>query len=114
MQANYIAAIDRIIDKYEGKYGWDKKDPGGPTKYGITCYDLAEHRHQHMDSMNRWAPLVQAMPRSEAEEIYRTKYAVGIQFDQLRNGVDVCLLDYAINSGVARGQRIRSVLDNPQ
>ena len=60
MQSTYKAFIDRVIDKYEGGYGWDKDDKGGPTKYGITCYDLAEHMGQKMTSMAQWAPIVKA------------------------------------------------------
>lgn len=106
MQVDYPPFIDRVIQRYEGPYGWNKKDAGGPTKYGITCFDLAEHRGQKMDSMERWAPIVQAMPLSEAEAIYKTKYANGINFDALPAGCDVVILDYAINSGVGRGKAI--------
>lgn len=102
MQSTYEATIDRIIQKYEGGYGWNKKDRGGPTKYGITCFDLAEHRGKPMTSMTAWAPLVQAMTLDEAEDIYATKYAKGLHYADLRAGVDACMLDYAINSGVAR------------
>jgi lysozyme family protein len=102
MQANYKSCIDRIINKYEGGYGWSKSDPGGPTRYGITCYDLAEHRGQKMTSMAAWAPLVQAMPLAEAEAIYSTKYATGVQFNALPSGVDMAMLDYGINSGISR------------
>lgn len=102
MQANYAHTIDRIIDRYEGGYGWNKKDRGGPTKYGITCFDLAEHRGQKMDSMSRWAPIVEAMTLHEAEDIYAAKYAAGLHYNDLRAGVDACMLDYGINSGVSR------------
>lgn len=102
MQVDYTAFIDRVIHSYEGGYGWNKKDPGGPTKYGITCFDLAEHRGQKMTSMATWAPIVQAMPLSEAEDIYRTKYAVKCGFDALPAGPDCCVLDYGINSGISR------------
>lgn len=106
MQVDYPPFIDRVIQRYEGPYGWNKADHGGPTKYGITCFDLAEHRGQKMDSMERWAPLVQAMTLQEAEDIYRTKYAKGVLFDTLAPGVDVCVLDYAINSGVGRANKV--------
>jgi len=102
MQVNYAPFIDRMIHKYEGGYCWEKTDPGGPTKYGITCYDLAEFSHKKMDSMARWAPAVQSMPLSTAEGIYENKYAKGIRFADLPSGVDVVLLDYAVNSGVGR------------
>lgn len=106
MQQDYVPFIDRMIDKYEGGYCWDKGDPGGPTKYGITCYDLAEHRGQKMDSMSRWAPIVQNMPRSEAEAIYKTKYAAHLFFDDLGPGKDCVLLDYGVNSGWTRPIRV--------
>lgn len=102
MQINYKAFIARVIARYEGPYGWDKGDTGGPTKYGITCYDLAEHRGQKMTSMALWEPLVQAMTLDEAEDIYNSKYARGLYFTSLRSGPDCAILDYGINSGVAR------------
>lgn len=102
MQANYTDFIARVINKYEGNYGWDKGDPGGPTKYGVTCFDLAEHRRQKMTSMTAWAPIVKAMPLAEAEVIYDQKYARQLFFSQLRSGPDCFILDYGINSGIGR------------
>lgn len=104
-QITYAAFTDRMISKYEGGYGWNKKDPGGPTKYGITCFDLAEHTGQKMDSMARWAPIVQAMSLATAEQIYKAKYAAAIRYDDLPAGPDACMEDYAVNSGVSRAIR---------
>ena len=113
-QQTYAAFCDRMIRRYEGGYGWDRADPGGPTKYGITCYDLAEHRGQTMDSMARWAPIVEAMTLEEAEEIYKTKYAARLRYDDLRAGVDAVMFDYGVNSGVARPIRVaRALLSMP-
>lgn len=106
MQGNYNAFIDRVIQRYEGGYGWDKKDPGGPTKYGITCFDLAQHRGQKMNSMAAWVEPVRNMPLSEAEAIYATKYALGVRFADLPSGVDCVMLDYGINSGDSRPIRV--------
>jgi lysozyme family protein len=100
--ANYQAFVERMISRYEGGYGWDRNDSGGPTKYGITCYDLAEHRGKHMDMMVRWAPLVKAMTLTEADDIYRTKYAVACAFDDLKSGCDCVLFDFGVNSGPRR------------
>jgi len=102
MRSTYQPFLDRMIHKYEGGYGWDRGDPGGPTKYGITCYDYAEFHHATMNSMSAWAPKVKAMTLDEAELIYRTKYATAVAYDALPAGVDVCLLDYGINSGIGR------------
>lgn len=100
--ADYQPFIDRMINRYEGGYGWDRNDPGGPTKYGITCYDLAEHRHQIMDSMANWAPLVKAMTLQEAEDIYQVKYATACAFNALNAGKDCVVLDFGVNSGISR------------
>ena len=110
MQVDYVPFVDRMVHRYEGGYGWNRKDPGGPTKYGVTCYDLAEHRHEVMTSMNAWAPIVEKMTLAEAEDIYRVKYASAVQFDALPGGVDVVMMDYGVNSGVARPVRVASAL----
>lgn len=102
MQVDYAPFTERMIHRYEGGYGWSRADTGGPTKYGITCFDLAEHRGQKMDSMARWAPIVAEMTLAEAEQIYATKYATYIAFDQLNPGPDVVCMDYAVNSGNGR------------
>ncbi len=100
--ADYTPFIERMIQRYEGGYGWDRRDPGGPTKYGITCYDLAEFMHDKMDSMARWAPLVQAMPLVTADEIIENKYAVPCHFNDLSPGKDCVVLDFGYNSGPSR------------
>lgn len=110
MQNDYAAFIAKVINQYEGGYGWDKGDPGGPTKYGITCFDLAEHRGQKMTSMAAWAPTVKAMPLQEAEDIYAKKYAVACLFNSLRAGPDCVVLDYGINSGIGRPLRVAQAL----
>jgi lysozyme family protein len=110
----YIAFMARMIGKYEGGYGWDKADTGGPTKYGVTCFDLAEHRGQKMTSMAAWAPIVRAMTIEEAEEIYKTKYAAAISYDDLPAGIDVEMMDYGVNSGILRPIRVaRAILNLP-
>lgn len=113
-QNTYKPTIERIIGKYEGGYGWDKADTGGPTKYGITCYDLAEHMGQKMNSMASWAPVVQAMTLQTAEDIYATKYAGNLRYNDLPAGPDACMLDYGINSGWPRPIRVaRAILSIP-
>jgi lysozyme family protein len=113
-QSTYKPFVDRMIQRYEGAYGWSKSDPGGPTKYGVTCWDLAEHRGQKMDSMQRWAPIVAAMALDEAEAIYATKYASAIRYNDLPAGTDAVMMDYAVNSGISRAVRVaRAMLNVP-
>ena len=110
MQVDYVPFVDRMIKKYEGGYCWDKKDPGGPTKYGVTCFDLAENRGQKMTSMANWAPIVRAMELPEAEAIYKKKYASAVCFDEMPAGVDCVLMDYAVNSGIGRPPQVLAKL----
>lgn len=112
MQTDYLPFVEKMIRDYEGGYCWDKGDPGGPTKYGVTCFDLAEHRGQRMTSMSAWAPIVKAMPLAEADDIYRTKYATKLFFDQLNPGKDVVIYDYGVNSGVGRPPKVARALLN--
>jgi lysozyme family protein len=102
MQANYDKFIRRVIAMYEGGYCNDFGDPGGPTKFGITCYDLAQHMGRRMQSKAAWAPIVRAMSLQTAEEIYASKYATKDRFNELESGSDCVILDYGINSGVLR------------
>ena len=106
MQADYQPFVERMIQRYEGGYGWDRNDPGGPTKFGVTCYDLAEYRHETMDSMARWAPLVQAMSLFEADVIYAQKYATACRFNDLAAGCDCVVFDFGVNSGPSRAIKI--------
>jgi lysozyme family protein len=99
---DYVPFVERMIQRYEGGYGWDAKDPGGPTKYGITCFDLAEYRGQVMDSMPKWAPIVKAMSLREADDIYAVKYATATRFNELGAGKDCVVFDFSVNSGPSR------------
>jgi lysozyme family protein len=106
----YKAFADRMIGRYEGGYGWHPADPGGPTKYGITCFDLAEHMGRKMDSMSNWAPIVKAMTLETAEVIYANKYANAVRYNDLPAGIDVVMMDYGVNSGVGRPIRVARAL----
>lgn len=106
----YVAFTDRMIHRYEGGYGWDRADTGGPTKYGITCFDLAAHMGQKMNSMAQWAPIVKAMDINVAIAIYKKKYAAGVRYDELPAGIDVVMYDYGVNSGVSRPIRVARAL----
>lgn len=100
------AFLSRMIDRYEGGYVWDKADPGGPTKYGITAQALADFRGDKMTSHAAWASEVKAMDKSEAIKIYQKRYAPPVAYNDLPSGVDVTVLDYAVNSGPGRAVRV--------
>lgn len=99
-QQDYTYVMNIILNDFEGGYGWDRNDPGGPTKWGITCYDLAEYLHQTMNSMAEWAPKVEAMTLATADAIYLKKYNPAVNFNNLVPGSDFAMIDFDINSGV--------------
>ncbi len=107
---DYQPFLSRMIQRYEGFYGWNRNDPGGPTNMGVTCWDLAEHRHQSMDSMEHWASLVKAMSFNEAEDIYREKYATACAFVDLGAGKDCVVFDFGVNSGPSRSVKYSQIV----
>lgn len=101
MKETYDAAMTRGVFPWEGGYTNDANDPGGPTNWGITIADARAY----------WKPTasaadVKSMPKSMAEDIYRKHYAIPIRYDDLPAGVDISVLDYAINSGVGRSGKV--------
>lgn len=100
MQETYEKAIAQIL-KDEGGYTNNPADPGGPTNHGITIHD-AQAYWKH----DATAEDVRTMPVSVAEDIYRRHYADSINYNRLPAGVDYAVLDYAVNSGVARALKV--------
>ncbi len=93
MRANLDEAT--ILElQYEGGYVNHPKDPGGPTKFGITLAALSQHRGHAVTAAD-----VQALTSAEAISIYEAVYAPAIRFDDLLSGVDLLTYDAAINMG---------------
>lgn len=82
----------------EGGYVNNPHDPGGATMRGVTqrVYD-AFRRNVGLPIL--W---VKKITMGEVEEIYRSQYWEKIWGDKVPDGVDLMLLDEAVNSGVAR------------
>jgi lysozyme family protein len=96
--------------KSEGGYTNNKRDPGGPTNWGITIYDGRMYWKP-----NATADDMKAMPLSVAQGIYKPKYWDALACDQLPGGLDYTVYDYGVNSGIARSGRIlRLELGLPQ
>lgn len=100
MHACYAEAIARVL-KSEGGYSNHPADPGGPTNFGVTLAVYRENGHP-----NATAADIKAMPLSEATRIYKLRYADPCRFDDLPAGVDYVVLDYAVNSGVGRANKV--------
>jgi lysozyme family protein len=86
---------------FEGGKCDDKLDPGGRTNQGIIQREFSAF----LRAKGEEARDVYTMTDAERDEIYRKQYADRIKFDDLPPGVDIVILDGAINSGV--GQSIK-------
>lgn len=97
MKANFDMVLKSIL-VFEGGKDDDPVDPGGRTNQGViqrvyTAYRIRNGRpNQDVFLMNN----------TERDEIYRTQYFDKVQFNELPPGVDMCIVDGAVNSGVSQ------------
>lgn len=92
MRQNFDAVMEQVF-KHEGGYVNDKRDPGGETKYGIS---KRAHPRENIKSLTK----------ERAREIYRASYWKQVRGDELKAGVDLAVMDVAVNSGVSRGGKL--------
>lgn len=72
-------------------------DPGGPTKYGITIYDVRKYLNSHATMRE-----VCALTLEQAKTIYKRHYWDAVGGDTLPAGLDYSIFDYAVNAGLGR------------
>lgn len=90
-----------ITLRYEGAYSNHPDDPGGPTMRGITQREYDTWRKQQGKSTRS----VRQLTDDEMRAIYRTQYWDAVAADSLVMGLDLCVFDAAVNSGVSRAQK---------
>jgi len=104
--SRFGGVIGRLLAS-EGGYVNNPRDNGGCTNMGITIGRLREWRN----NPNLTCEDVRAMPREEAEQIYRIGYWNAVQCDQLPCGVDYEVFDCAVNQGLRRAAEfLQSIL----
>ena len=96
----YNEALRRLL-AHEGGYTNHPSDPGGPTHLGITIHDYRKYVKP-----NATAADVKAMRLDDAKTIYRAKYWNAMRCDELPAGVDYCVFDYGVNSGIGRAPKV--------
>lgn len=97
MDTNFARAM-KIELTYEGGKDDDPKDPGGRTNQGITQRVYTAWRLQN----KLGARDVFLMENNERDAIYKNNYFDKVRFGELPPGVDVVVVDGAINSGVSQ------------
>ncbi|HEX2136967.1 MAG TPA: glycosyl hydrolase 108 family protein [Microvirga sp.] len=100
MTATSFPAALALVLRHEGGFADHPLDPGGPTKFGITVATLARWRGRAVGADD-----VRALGEAEAAAIYRRLYWDAVSADELPDGVDLALFDFAVNAGPTRAAR---------
>ena len=110
MQTNFQRSLDAVL-RTEGGYNDDPQDSGGATNFGVTqnVYDAYRTKsalpHQSVRYINQ----------IEVAAIYKSQYWDLINGDNLPEGLDYAVFDFAVNSGVGRAARfLQAVVGVPQ
>lgn len=93
-----------IVLKHEGGFVDHPSDPGGATNYGISLR-YARTRGSLFDldgdgDVDKHDILL--VKQDFAAAVYRQWFWADVQGDELPAGVDLCMFDYAVNSGASR------------
>jgi lysozyme family protein len=100
MRANFAPSLALVL-QHEGGFVNDPQDPGGATNRGVTqaVYDA----WRLGEGIGRRS--VRAINDYEVGAIYRRDYWEACRCDDLPSGLDYCIFDFAVNSGVNRASR---------
>jgi lysozyme family protein len=96
MKSNFEACLAEVL-KHEGGWADHPKDPGGATMKGVTIgtYSTWLGRQATKEELRN-------IPEDHLHQIYKAWYWDKVKGDELPRGVDLCLFDYAVNSGPKR------------
>jgi lysozyme family protein len=99
MKENFVDALIHVL-KHEGGYVNHPADPGGRTCLGVTqaVWEEWVGRESSEKEMRSLTPEMVA-------PLYRRKYWDKIQGDNLPDGVDHAVFDFAVNSGPGRAAK---------
>lgn len=91
----------KLILHHEGGYVNHPKDPGGETNMGVTkrVYEkwCVENDLQQKDMKD--------LEFNDVAPIYKENYWDRVKADQLPAGLDLCVFDWAVNSGTGRAAK---------
>jgi lysozyme family protein len=99
MQSNFELSLKKVIE-HEGGYVNHPSDPGGMTNLGVTKRVWEEWVGHPVDEKE-----MRSLTVEQVSPLYKRKYWDAIHGDQLPTGLDYCLFDTAINSGVGRASK---------
>ena len=99
MQENFDKCLEMLLH-HEGGFVNHPRDPGGMTNFGVTrmVYEKWVGRKMSEQDMRDLTP-------ANVAPIYKNEYWKRCKCDDLPSGVDWCVFDWAVNSGVGRSAK---------
>jgi lysozyme family protein len=96
MKDNFEQCLALVL-KNEGGYVNNPKDPGGRTNLGVTqkVWEMYVGHPVTEDDMRALGPI-------DVAPLYKTEYWNKVHGDELPDGVDYAVFDFAVNSGAGR------------
>jgi lysozyme family protein len=99
MKENFDDALKALL-KHEGGYVNHPSDPGGMTNLGVTKRVWEEYVGHEVDEQT-----MRGLTPDVVAPLYKKRYWDAVKGDDLPSGVDLCVFDCAVNSGVGRASK---------
>jgi lysozyme family protein len=96
MQGNFDHCLALLL-KHEGNFVNHPQDPGGMTNLGVTARVWEEWVGHAVNEKQ-----MRALTPQDVAPLYKRKYWDACHANDLVSGVDYCVFDVAVNSGVGR------------
>jgi lysozyme family protein len=100
MTGNFDTCLALLLE-HEGGFVNHPKDPGGMTNLGVTKRVWEEWTGHEVDEKQ-----MRALTPELVAPLYKRKYWDAVRADELVSGVDYCVFDVAVNSGVGRAIKL--------
>ena len=105
--SNKFSEALEVILHHEGGYVNHPKDPGGMTNMGVTKRVYEEHVRYGVSEHT-----MQNLTKEDVEPIYKKNYWDRVKGDDLPEGLDLCIFDFAVNAGPGRAAKFIQRLVN--
>ena len=99
MKGNFDECL-KIVLKHEGGYVNHPKDPGGRTMLGVT-----QRVYEEWVGHPVTEKIMRGLTVDHVRALYKKKYWDVVRGDDLPQGVDLCVFDFAVNAGPNRAVR---------